>query len=433
MRFFLCLCFGILASLVDCQFLHSQLLPAPQATPLELRCPSTNATSVLGRGRGVPAFIVLHGQRFGGSFGDPIGAGRGYDSGRGGGIPFFPNPVNSPELGGGVSPQTAREYGRMLGPFKAGVPTIATIIAEIVDEFGAVVTNANATTSSLVVWNNRFSYNDQNMPYDGYIPGIAVDVNTAIENAIITRSTNGRFEWKNLQLSGPASTTLTLTVRTDAGSTISPRYNAASTLATCQCPVPITLQGGFPYIVSIATQAVSLDSSLVLIPRAQGPFAVPGVVAGIPPQGQAFTRALGGYDGSVPTIVIGEKVRFPHRGKGTYPAIALLVRDRFGNAASFSTTVTLSLAGGNPPVNQSQTLLLSNVVESVVTWGQGYLGQENSTSTSASLAQIASNVALFSDFTILGATSNQCSLVATVSYCGDPYIVGARSCLQIKE
>ncbi|TAE34315.1 MAG: hypothetical protein EAZ92_00125, partial [Candidatus Kapaibacterium sp.] len=258
----------------------AQLLPTPSAQPLVCPCASTNATSVQGRGRGVAAYVVVRGQRFGGSFGDPIGAGRGYDSGRGGGIPFFPNPVNSPELGGGISPQTARQYATMLGPFKAGVPTVATIIAEIVDEFGQLVPNAPPTTASLVVENMRFTSQFEHLTYDGYIPSLSVDFSTAFENAIMVTSTNGRFEWRNVQLGGPASTTITLTVRTDAGRSFYPRYNAQSTLATCFCPVSVTLQGGFPIFASIATQAVNLDSSLSIYPGAKGPFAIPGNIGG---------------------------------------------------------------------------------------------------------------------------------------------------------
>ena len=129
---------------------------------------------------------------------------------------------------------------------------------------------------------------------------------------------------------------------------------------------------------------------------------------------------------SYPSIILGEKIRFPHTGKGTYPAIALLVHDRYGNIASFSTTVTLSLAGGNPPVDQVRTPLVGNVVQSAVIWGQGNLGKEQFSSTSASLVQVAANVALFPDLTVLGATSNQCSLVAYTPDCGDPYIPGLR-------
>lgn len=280
----------------------AQLLPTPSTQPLVCPCASTNATSVQGHGRGVPAYIVLRGQRFGGSFGDPIGAGRGYDSGRGGGIPFFPNPVNSPELGGGISPQTAREYGTMLGPCKAGVPTVATIIAEIVDEFGQVVSNAPTTTASLVVSNTRFTTQFERLTYDGHVPSLSVDFNTAGENAVMVTSANGRFEWRNVQLGGPVSTTITLTVRTDVGTSYYPRYNPQSMLATCQCPIQLGLQGGFPFFATVATQAVNLDSSLILYPGAKGPFAIPGVVAGTPPQGAVSTRPWGGYDGSVPSM-----------------------------------------------------------------------------------------------------------------------------------
>ncbi len=409
----------------------AQLLPTPSAQPLACPCASTNATSVQGRGRGVAAYIVVRGQRFGGSFGDPIGAGRGYDSGRGGGIPFFPNPVNSPELGGGISPQTARQYATMLGPFKAGVPTVATIIAEIVDEFGYLVTNATQSTSALfwVAGNlqqpSGGGQNSSEMRIDASIPEVSALPLRSYPAFALSR--NGRFEWNNLTLSGIASTTITLTL-SDKSDLIPRNFTKIfSTLAICHCPVSVTLQGGFPFGATIATQAVNLDSSLNIYPGEQGPFAFPGNIAGRIEDWnltRGSGRLVGGYDGSVTSIVIGEKVRFPHKGKGTYPATAVTLRDRFGNMASLSTTVTLSL--NCPPyfddINPQQ--LTGNTVQSTLAWGQGYLGQEQLFSTAASLAQVASNVALFPDFIVTGSTSNFCSLAVFTSRCGDPYIYG---------
>jgi hypothetical protein len=377
-----------LYSLILCALCAVSLHAQTTINPLQCQC-STNATlssTEAQARRGVPAFIVLRGQRFGGTFGDAVG-GENID------IPHFPNQYGSQVFGGGISRRTAQEYGAILGPFKAGVPTVATIIADIVDIFGDVVTTGTSTQASLVVGNIIPEWRRQWL---------------STESSAVSTSSNGRFEWRDVQIEGLAGTTLTLQVR-------------HASLTQCGCHVQVSLQGGFPFFATFATQAVSLDSSLILYPRAQGPFAVPGVIGGYPSLEQGAKRPLYGYDGSVSAIVVGEKVQFPHRGIGTYPAIALHVEDRFGNAATFSTTVTLQLNGGNPPVDQLLTPVLGNTATSLVTWGQGVRGQEHFRSTSASLAQIASNVAVFHDFTVFGVTSNQCSLTGRTRV-SDPYL-----------
>jgi hypothetical protein len=390
-----------------------------------------STTSATGRGRGVPAYIVLRGQRFGGAFGDPIGAGRGFDSGAGGNIPYFPNNVGSTLFGGGVSPRTAREYGSLLGPFKAGVPTIATIIAEIVDEFGNLVSTAPATTASLVIRNatfqnpflNQITEKWRNNP-NGAALWQAVRSSNAYSEAYLATSASGRFEWKDVVIEGIASTRVTLSLRHDIGveqrfgqgtaiEIISfPVRSSLSTLATCACPMQVSLQGGLPFAETFATQRINLDTQLRLYPGAEGPFAVPGVIGGIPSYGDT---AIGGYSGSAQYIVVGEKVRFAHKGRGTYSAIALIIKDRYGNMSSFPvTSATISINGGRPPVDQIRTPIIGNITTSTVAWGLGDLGQEGlNMATSANLAQVALNVAIFHELTILGATASNCSLSGT--------------------
>ena len=367
----------------------------PSTTPLSCACGGSSTTanltsSELQARRGIPAFIVLRGQRFGGSFGEVVGGTQGMD------IRGFPNAFGSQAFGGGITVQTAMNYGAIIGPFKAGVPTVATIVAEIVDVFGDVVTTASATSASLELGNLVPEWRKQ------YFKRLAFKG----EITPVTTATNGRFEWSDVQVEGIAGTTLTLQVR-------------HSRLPHCGCPIQFSLQGGFPYYATFATQAVNLDSSLIILPGHSGPFAVPGVVGNNVTLPSGFERPKSGYDGSLRHIVVGEPVRFPHSGKGTYPAIALSVQDRFGNFSSFTTTVTLTLNGSG--YDQIQTPIIGNIVTSDIQWGRGIFGQESLSTTSAHVQQIVSNTAVFHSFTVLGVTSNQYSLYGSVRL-GDPYI-----------
>ncbi|MFY7998614.1 MAG: hypothetical protein ACOVSW_08440, partial [Candidatus Kapaibacteriota bacterium] len=324
----------------------------------------------------------------------------------------------------------------------------ATIIGEILDEMGNVAQFAPSTGAALVVgqvgggngpWNtwvprlgsNGRAWNDQVRYYDNGKMGAV--------------SRNGRFEWTDVRLEGIASTTVTLTLESaildDRILTGTPNTTSTLVYADPQ-PVQVSLQGGFPVFATFATQHVnnSTDVRGAIYPGAQGPFAVPGQIAS--------DRAGGdiGYAGSIPFVEVGKTVELPYSSPG-YSSITVSVRDRFGNFSSFSTTGTLYIVGGNPPVDQSRTPLVGHISESRVFWGLGNFGNETGIAriiasvqppveraslispalapTGAGYApfnnpQIKTNILSFPNFQIWGATSSNVFLGLSVMQ-DDPY------------
>ena len=452
-----------------------------------------------------PVCLVIRGQRFGGSFGDPIG-GAAQD------IPQFPNINGAQAFGGGISAATAAAYGPIVGPFKAGVPTVATIIADLLDEFGNVATTNFSTGASLVIGNLNSSQPVPSLTVGasattqggsgetatGTAYGVVAGASGLSVNATTGAPVGGRFEWSGVRLDGIASTTITFSLRNDfvggpygaldnqivaanGGSRVAPVANASSAITFCApgTPVQVSLQGGFPFSVTFATQNSNASNAALIYPGATGPMAAPGRVAGQPGQG-AVCGVTGGYDGSLADITVGGAITFPYADAAgqSYNSTAVVVRDRFGNFASFSTEATISLSGGNPPVDQVRTPLIGNVATSGVVWGLGNLGREvsgvpptgtpgiarvvadlNQASLGTSIPtgvpplstgnvatnnaarvspaigatgvgypptnnpQIFQNVATFPNLQVWGATSANVSLVVNVRN-GDPYIPG---------
>jgi hypothetical protein len=372
---------------------------------------------------GIPAprCLVLRGQRFGGTFGDPIGSGFGVAAGQD--ILGFPPPFGSFATGGGISAATANQFGTIIGPFKAGFATNATIVADLLDEFGNVATTNFSTGASLVVgqvsngilgpWNTGVpSLFQGNNGFPSGRLGALAGNGGLTANATTGGPVGGRFEWPNIRLDGVASTTVTFSLvndfvgdATQLGASVLPRLDAQvvaanggsfalpvanPTSAITYCdnqPVQVSLQGGFPFSVTFATQNANNTGATNLYPGSVGPFAAPGRVASNPALGVA------GYDGSIPTnltgiptngVVVGQTVSFPYATPG-FSAITVIVKDRFNNYASFPTTATISIAGGSPPVDQQRTPLVGQVATSTVVWGLGNLGLE--TAGAAALAQ----------------------------------------------
>ena len=340
-----------------------------------------------------PTTLVLRGQRFGGKFGDPIGAGF---EGAGMDIVGFPRPFGSFTVDapfGGISRETAEQYGAIIGPFKAGVPTCATIVGEVLDELGNTAQFAPTTGAALVVGQVGGGIG----PWNTGVPQIATwdfrflriwNTNSSFysfENGgdkIGAFSRNGRFEWANVGLQGIASTTVTMSLTNDLIDTVQFRTttNPNATLRFADThPVQVSLQGGFPFSETFATQHTNNSNAVQIYPGAQGPFAAPGKVAATPGVENS------GYDGSIPTnltgtptggIIVGEVVRFPYSSPG-YSSITGIIKDRFGNYPSFPTTATIGIAGGSPPVDQLRTPLVGQQARSAIVWGLGNLGNEN--------------------------------------------------------
>ncbi|MCU0426414.1 MAG: hypothetical protein MUF71_12395 [Candidatus Kapabacteria bacterium] len=336
-------------------------------------------------GTPAPAALVLRGQRFGGKFGDPIGAGF---EGAGADIVGFPRPFGSftadaPD--GGISRATAQQYGAIIGPFKAGVPTCATIIGEVVDEFGNTAQFLTSTGAALVVG----QVGGGNGPWNTGVPRLLsqgasrLDVEAHLDGRMGALSQNGRFEWSGVRLDGIASTTVTFSLASafvDTAQRLS-TINTASLLRFADPhPVQVSLQGGFPFSVTFATQNANNTEATRLYPGAPGPFAAPGRVAGTPGVENS------GYDGSIPTnlqgtptngVVVGQTVSFNNAySTPGFSSITVVVKDRFGNYASFPTTATISISGGSPPVDRLRTPIVGQQAASVVVWGLGNLGQE---------------------------------------------------------
>ncbi|MCS6807588.1 MAG: T9SS type A sorting domain-containing protein [Candidatus Kapabacteria bacterium] len=344
-----------------------------------------------------PRCITLRGQRFLGRFGERAGAGSDFPA-AGLDITGFPRPFAAIQDGGGISQTTAEQFGNIIGPFKAGFATNATIIADLLDEFGNIATTNFTARAALVVgqvgttvdrldasgnlvrgevraigpWNTPVPQLFQNnRPNEvGYPDGRIV----AIAGS---GGVGGRFEWPNVRLDGIASTTVTFSVSFIADTSVG--SDVPLNITFCDnVPVQVSLQGGFPFSVTFATQNANNVGATRLYPGAQGPFAAPGRVAAQPGDPNS------GYDGSILTnltgvpvsgVVVGQTVSFPYVAPG-YSSITVIVKDRFGNYASFPTTATISIAGGTPPVDQLRTPLVGQQATSVVTWGLGNLGLE---------------------------------------------------------
>lgn len=413
-----------------------------QVGPPDANNPSNPNTGFQIWAIGIPAprCLVLRGQRFGGSFGDRIGSGFG----AAGGIDIlgFPRPFGSFAVdGGGISAATADQYGSIIGPFKAGFATTSTIVAELLDEFGNVATTNFSTGASLIVGQvgttvDRFDANGNFVrgvvnttgPWNTGVPQLlqfngtaAVSYNSGrigalsgngglTANASTGGPVGGRFEWPNVRLDGIASTTVTFSLSNDfvggadqlpasafprldaqvvaanGGTFATPvpnNYGGDTRSAITFCdnqPVQVSLQGGFPFSVTFATQNANNTGATRLYGTSPGPFAAPGVVAGTP------GVANSGFDGSIPTnlvgipengVVVGRPVNFNNAyATPGFSAITVIVKDRFGNFASFPTTATISIAGGTPPVDQLRTPLVGQSASSTVVWGLGNFGLE---------------------------------------------------------
>jgi hypothetical protein len=332
-----------------------------------------------------PRCFVVRGQRFGGTFGDPIG-GPGVD------LPaifsVFPTPGSSTALrsnGGGVPAATASLYGAYVGPFKAGVPTSATIVVEVLDDFGTV-SKAPGFSARLSVRDTSsqnfqpiVAYGSATIPAPPGQPGAAIQ--TTGVNAL---NAGGRLEWTGLTVGGIASTNLTLTVVSvdSAGNDLPTTSNRF--LPMCNAGVPVSLQGGVPFRLEFDQAANSRTGDV----RAK----VPGTVLGAD---GARIRGTAECPGG---IVVGQDVTF-----GTdfvnNNVITTVVRDRFNNLASFPATVRLAIGGGTPIIDPINTALVNQERSSILgdptglSWGLGRLGLEVSPSSFPPQQAFYNNVA----------------------------------------
>jgi hypothetical protein len=324
-----------------------------------------------------PACIVIRGQRFGGTFGDPIGGpGVGLPGDAGNALPGQGGPPN-----GGVQAATAALYGSTVGPFKAGIPTVATIVADILDDFGQVASTEFSTGATLVV-------DPAEGPRRGFAPHrISSTVNIAnVQRGVSARAgqggvlnaqgvqRGGRLEWNGIQIDGVHTTTLSLSVINTFGDSSLAVPEQFALRSSCSGNAVFTsVQGGRPYQVTFATLS-------------NGAASVPGRVIGLPSRMGLNDGPV--QPGAVPNIRVGIPVDFNQQfiTETFGQAITVIVRDRFGNLASIPTTATIALGGGQPPVNPVTTPLVNQIVQSQVQWGLGFNGIEVRTGTDITLA-----------------------------------------------
>lgn len=324
---------------------------------------------------GIPApnCIVFRGQRFGGAYGDAIGGvpinlagNHGNGTERSGLLPGNGGPAN-----GGIQQGTIDgtvggvQYRLYVGPFKAGIPTVATIVADLLDDFGNVATTNFTTGATLVI----------SSPNDGYPARLfhSSSQTNAVSGGGGT-TVGGHFEWTGIRIDGIASTQLSLSVINTYGNgavapnTASTAVPAGYSLPNCDKPTMVALQGGIPYSVTFATVTGTETSS--------NPIAlVPGRVNGL---GRSINGPTTSQCGAS-NITVGLPVNFNNQydGATNRNAITVHVRDRFGNLSSFTTVATITIAGGQPLVNPIQTPVVNNkILNTAVSWGLGREGVE---------------------------------------------------------
>lgn len=341
-----------------------------------------------------PKCITIRGQRFGGTYGDPIGVsttggatGVNLKGNMGSVNPaqytqqpsltgpnIYYNPENSgllPANGGpaygGVQAANSLVYGPVVGPFKAGISTVSTIIADLLDEFGNVATTDFTSGAILTV----------SSPNDGYAARYFQTTPYAVSGGAAA-SFGGRFEFPDVTLNGVHSTQLTISVVRTYGNTtgapagsnnMTPYPIVAGSADFCETPaagIKVSLQGGLPFSVTFATVSGTEN---------QRPSRYMGVGKVSAPNSNQIAAI-----GQQKNIVVGQDVNLGNTlGSPNFNAITVIVRDRFGNLASVPTRATITLGGGNPPINPIYTVPVNNVIAySNIQWGLGQDGLEAS-------------------------------------------------------
>lgn len=172
-------------------------------------------------------------------------------------------------------------------PFRARVPTTASLVFAITDSEGKIVkddsTNAVLSVTGATLLSNAFLCGSSWLK-------------------MTQRSTSGIVEFNNLSICGYSAPTLQL--------------QCSSTTATATS-ITISLLGGYAWAGSFAQLK-------------DGKYAAPGLMANNPT-----------YQGVIPSIELGKPIRFNNPDKNDYNHIAVRVFDEFDNIPSFSTTVTL--------------------------------------------------------------------------------------------
>lgn len=249
-------------------------------------------------------------------------------------------------------------------PFRAGVPTTASLVFAIMDSEGRILKDDSTEAflrlpDSLAINGNGYGSEPRLWQtdtvarvFDGTLSG-----NYRIPAGFArAKSKAGMLEFYGLRIIGKAHPSMVL------------HCTAANTQTTS---LTISLIGGYRF-------------SEVIPKLKNGKCAIPGI---------SF-----GELGAIPYITVGKPVQFNNSDSSDYNYITLQVVDRWGNGSPFSTTATIQLAGGKPPVDQQRTPTIGNTAMSD---GNG--------------------IAVFKEFQIFGATT---SSVIIVPFVFDPFACG---------
>lgn len=241
-----------------------------------------------------------------------------------------------------------------LGPFFAGIPTNATIVAALVDETGAVISTENRLRVRLYVQS----------PNDGQY---ARYVASCSQSDVV--AAKGIFEFPALRVHGVISTSLTLIAYQSLyfPNELPPRI-LSITSAT------FALHGGAAYM----TNWVKLKN---------GKYAMPGR------GGNTYEEWIKKpFEGAIPNLQSGKLVRLNNPDTTDFNVLAVKVFDYFGNIA-LSTTAHITIVGGEPHVNPIATPVIGN----------------------KAVSDPITGIATFPDFQVLGETSNNVRLSIDVS------------------
>ena len=242
-------------------------------------------------------------------------------------------------------------------PFRAGVPTTASLVFAIMDSEGRILKDDSTeaflrlpdslATTGIVYGNDPRLWQTDSVMRVRY--GILYGNYRTPGGFARAKSKGGILEFYGLRIIG----------------NIHPHMPLHCTAANIQTTsVSVSLIGGYGLIVIISKLK-------------NGKRAIPGLSYG--------------EQGAIPFITVGEPVQFHNSDTSDYNYITAQVLDYWGNIPSFSTTATISMAGGTEPIDQIRTPSIGNVA----------MTDKN-------------GLAIFKNFQVFGATSANVQVVVSV-------------------
>ncbi len=241
-------------------------------------------------------------------------------------------------------------------PFRAGVPTTASLVFAIMDKEGRIL--KDDSTEAFLRLSDSLTFDQIKQPalvqtdsvlrswFDGAIYGRYKQTSGFVK----VQAKLGLLEFKGIRIAGKANNNIPL------------HCTSANIQSTS---LSVSLIGGY-------------GSRELFVKLKSGRQAVPGTVYG--------------EQGATQNIIVGQPVQFSNPDLADYNHIAVQILDHWDNPISFSTTVTISLVGGTPPVDQLRTPILGS---RVLTNAEG--------------------IAIFNDFQVFGETSSNVTLVASIT------------------